>query len=57
VSKTNKVYGDSRLYNLMKKNRDASAQEIIRRIEADLDMFEEKSEQHDDMTMIVIKKN
>jgi hypothetical protein len=57
VSKTNKVYGDSRLYNLVKKNHKESAQEIIRRIEADLDMFEEKSDQHDDMTMIVIKKN
>lgn len=56
VSKTNKVYGDSRLYNLVKKNHNESAQEIIKRIEADLDRFEEKSDQHDDMTMIVIKK-
>lgn len=57
VSKTNKVYGDSRLYNLVKKNHKESAQEIIKRIEADLTMFEEKSDQHDDMTMIVIKKD
>lgn len=56
VSKTNKIYGDSRLYNLVKKNYKESSQEIIKRIEADLNIFEEKSDQHDDMTMIVIKK-
>lgn len=56
VSKTNRVYGDSRLYNLVKKHHNESAQDIISKIEADLAMFEEKSEQHDDMTMIVIKK-
>ncbi len=57
VSKTNKVYGDSRLYNLVKKHHNESAEEIIKKIEADLTKFEEMSEQHDDMTMIVIKKN
>lgn len=57
VSKTNKVYGDSRLYDLVKKCHKESAQQIIERIEADLCMFEEKTNQHDDMTMIVIKKD
>lgn len=56
VSKTNKIYGDSRLYNLIEKNHKKTAQQIIKQIEADLNIFEKESEQHDDMTMIVIKK-
>lgn len=56
VSKTNKVYGDRRLFNLIKKHHHLPAKKIIQKIEDDLQKFEEKSEQHDDMTMVVIKK-
>lgn len=56
VSKTNKVYGDSRLFNLIKKNHHLSATDIIKKIDIDLQKFEDASDQHDDMTMIVIKK-
>ena len=56
VSKTNKVYGDRRLFNLIKKNHHLPAEKIIKKIDDDLQRFEAMSEQHDDMTMIVIKK-
>ena len=56
ISKTNKVYGDRRLHNLIKKNYKVSSKELIKKFEIDLKKFGEKSEQHDDMTMVVIKK-
>jgi len=56
ISKTNKVYGDSRLHNLIKRNFDASPEELIKKFEQDLERFGEKTEQHDDMTMVIIKK-
>lgn len=56
VSKTSKVYGDSRLFSLIKKNHHLTAEKIIKKIDDDLQKFEEMSEQHDDMTMVVIKK-
>ena len=56
ISKTNKVYGDRRLQNLIKNNHKLSSKDIIKKLETDLKKFGEKSEQHDDMTMIVIKK-
>lgn len=56
ISKTNKLYGDHRLQNLVKKNYLLSAGELIKKVEEDLEKFGEKSTQHDDLTMIVIKK-
>lgn len=56
ISKTNKLYGDQRLHNLVKKNHQLSSKQLLKKIEDDLDKFGEKSEQHDDLTMIVIKK-
>lgn len=56
ISKTNKLYGDQRLQNLIKKNYLLSAEELLRKLEDDLEKFGEKSAQHDDLTMIVIKK-
>src|SRR5690625_6780457 len=56
VSKTNNVYGDRRLINLIKKHHHLPAKKIIQKIEDDLQKFEEKSEQHDDMTMAAIRK-
>jgi phosphoserine phosphatase RsbU/P len=56
ISKTNKLYGDHRLHNLIKKYHHLPAKELITKLEEDLERFGEKTEQHDDLTMIVIKK-
>lgn len=56
ISKTNKLYGDQRLHDLVKKNYMLSAEELLNVVEEDLENFGEKSTQHDDLTMIVIKK-
>ncbi|WP_234572626.1 PP2C family protein-serine/threonine phosphatase [Rhodohalobacter sp. 614A] len=56
ISKTNKLYGDQRLHDLLKKNYMLSAKELLNIVEEDLENFGEKSTQHDDLTMIIIKK-
>ncbi|MEX0647621.1 MAG: SpoIIE family protein phosphatase [Balneolaceae bacterium] len=56
TSKTNTFYGDKRLQNLIKNHHKLSAEELLERILADLDSFGDGSEQHDDMTMLIIKK-
>ena len=56
ISKTNKLYGDHRLHNLIKKYHHLPAKELIKKLEEDLEKFGDKTEQHDDLTMIVIKK-
>ncbi|MDX1641094.1 MAG: PP2C family protein-serine/threonine phosphatase, partial [Balneolaceae bacterium] len=56
ISKTNKLYGDQRLQNLVKNNYGLSAKELLKKVEEDLQKFGEESTQHDDLTMIVIKK-
>lgn len=56
ISKTNKLYGDQRLQNLIKRNYLLSSKQLLRKLEEDLEKFGEKSAQHDDLTMIVIKK-
>ncbi len=56
ISKTNKLYGDHRLHNLIIKYNSYSSLELIQRLEEDLDKFGDKLDQHDDLTMIVVKK-
>lgn len=56
ISKTNKLYGDQRLQDLVKKNHRLSSGQLLRKLEEDLEKFGGTSEQHDDLTMIVIKK-
>lgn len=56
ISKTNKLYGDQRLQDLIKRNYKLSSNELLQKLEEDLEKFGEKSVQHDDLTMIVIKK-
>lgn len=56
ISKTNKLYGDQRLQNLVKRNYRLSSEQLLKKLEDDLEKFGEKSAQHDDLTMIVIKK-
>ncbi|MCC5940479.1 MAG: SpoIIE family protein phosphatase [Balneolaceae bacterium] len=56
ISKTNKLYGDHRLHNLIMKYNSFTSLELIQRMEEDLKKFGDKHEQHDDLTMIVVKK-
>jgi len=56
ISKTNNLYGDQRLQKLVKRNYLLSSEQLLRKLEEDLEQFGEKSTQHDDLTMIVIKK-
>jgi hypothetical protein len=56
ISKTNNLYGDQRLQKLVKRNYLLSSEELLKKLEEDLEQFGEKSTQHDDLTMIVIKK-
>lgn len=56
ISKTNNLYGDQRLQNLVKKNYKLSSKQLLKKLEEDLEKFGEESAQHDDLTMIVIKK-
>ncbi len=56
ISKTNKVYGDQRLRELIIKYHDLPSSEIVKKLETDLAKFSKQGLQHDDLTMIVIKK-
>ena len=56
ISKTNKLYGDHRLHNLIMKYNSYSSLDLIQQLEEDLDKFGDKLDQHDDLTMIVVKK-
>ncbi|TVP97782.1 MAG: hypothetical protein EA359_19205 [Balneolaceae bacterium] len=56
ISKTNKVYGDQRLHELIKKYHNLPSNELVNKLENDLARFSKQTLQHDDLTMIVIKK-
>lgn len=56
ISKTNKIYGDQRLRELIMKYHDLPANELVKKLETDLSRFIKQAQQHDDLTMIVIKK-
>lgn len=56
VSKNNQLYGDQRLHELVRDNYHLSAKELLKEVERDLERFAENATQHDDLTMIVIKK-
>ncbi len=53
---SNKFYGENRLKQLIRNSIEKSANEIVRTLTDDLVKFGEGSDQHDDMTVIVIKK-
>lgn len=50
-------YGDKRLHGTIKRYSKMSADKIIKAITNDLQEFGEGADQHDDMTVIVIKKH
>ncbi|MCM8791041.1 MAG: CHASE2 domain-containing protein [Candidatus Omnitrophica bacterium] len=49
------MYGKERLQAVALKNRGLSARKLLETIERDVRRFEPKSQQHDDMTIIVVK--
>ena len=48
-------YGTHRLNNLLKKNKDMSAPEILQELSRDVSTYIGEAKQHDDMTMMIIK--
>ena len=49
-------YGDERLHKIIIRNNALSAEALLEKILKDLNDFGENSNQHDDMTMLIIKK-
>jgi len=49
-------YGDERLHKMIKINKNLSAKKIIKKLMDDLKNFGQSSSQHDDMTILIIKK-
>jgi phosphoserine phosphatase RsbU/P len=49
-------YGDERLHKLIIKNHRLCSEELLEKILNDLEKFVNTSNQHDDMTMLIIKK-
>lgn len=55
LNSKHKFYGSQRLNNLLLKNKKKSAADILKEISFDVRSFAADAEQHDDMTMLVIK--
>lgn len=49
------AYGTDRVIEILKENAELSASEVARIIEADLTRFIGRREQHDDITMVILK--
>ena len=56
TSKTDKAYGDKRLHSLIRKYNKLPAEELINKVYEDLKAFSDATSQHDDLTMLIIKK-
>lgn len=56
TSKGNSFYGDKRLQELIKTYHELSADKLLERLMDDLESFGKGAAQHDDMTMLIIKK-
>jgi phosphoserine phosphatase RsbU/P len=52
----NKYYGDNRLKKLIETYHEANAEMILSKIVEDLNTFGDGANQHDDMTVVIIKK-
>lgn len=49
------MFGSDRLLNVVQKNSNLSSEELVLAIEKSIKKFEPKSDQHDDITIIVVK--
>lgn len=56
VNKENEMFGEERLYALVRKYHDLPSQQMVEKIEEHLAEFVNGTDQYDDMTMIVVKK-
>ena len=56
VNKENELFGEDRLYTLIKKYHDLPSQQMVEKIEGHLAEFVNGTDQYDDMTIIVVKK-
>jgi len=57
MNKNQQEYGEARLYQVIGKNKQIPAQELIQTICRDVNQFIQEQPQHDDMTMVVLKVN
>jgi serine phosphatase RsbU (regulator of sigma subunit) len=56
VDQHHSFYGDHRLHQLVRKNCELCSEELMQVILKDLEKFSEGVNQHDDMTMLIIRK-
>jgi hypothetical protein len=56
TNKLNRFYGDNRLQKLIETYHESSADTLLNKIVEDLYTFGDGTNQHDDMTLVVIKK-
>lgn len=56
VNKEHELFGEDRLYALVKKYHDLPSQQMVEKIEEHLADFVNGTDQYDDMTIIVVKK-
>lgn len=55
TNRLNKYYGDARLHKLIKQNKNLTSEKILQKLTDDLVKFGDGADQHDDMTVLVIK--
>lgn len=55
LNSNNIFYGSHRLNNILSKNKQESAMDILDAVSNDIDAFIGSAKQHDDMTMVIIK--
>jgi phosphoserine phosphatase RsbU/P len=56
ANRSDAFYGDERLHGLIRSFNRLGADDLLKKVMEDLEMFSEGASQHDDMTMLVIKK-
>jgi sigma-B regulation protein RsbU (phosphoserine phosphatase) len=49
-------FGEDKLISLIEKNRNLSSRELINLVIKEVDKFVDNFPQHDDMTMVVVKR-
>ncbi|MGD8746923.1 MAG: PP2C family protein-serine/threonine phosphatase [Balneolaceae bacterium] len=55
LNENHKFYGTHRLNNLLKKNKDHTAENVLNELSEDVQNYIGEAKQHDDMTMIIMK--
>ena len=55
TNRLNKFYGDKRLHQIIKRNKNLTSEQILEKLNDDIRKFGDGAEQHDDMTVLVMK--